>query len=160
MTTTRSVAVRPVTAADEDLLHALYRSRRQPELALLPWDEAAKDAFVRQQVAAQAQGHTRRGAHPDVVVVDGVAAGVLVLSRDAEAVHVVDVALLPAYRGQGVGEQLLADLQRRAAASGRAVTLHVERGSRARRLYERLGFAVTGQDDVHDRMEWRSGAAS
>lgn len=54
-----------------------------------------------------------------------------------------DLALLPAYRGQGVGRLLLQAVEERARALGCCkVTLEVaERNEVARKVYERAGFA-------------------
>jgi ribosomal protein S18 acetylase RimI-like enzyme len=58
-------------------------------------------------------------------------------------VNVHDVAVLPGYRGQRVGEQMLAKVEVIARARGACkLTLEVLQGNRsAIRLYERVGFA-------------------
>ncbi|MDB5851690.1 MAG: family N-acetyltransferase [Rhodoferax sp.] len=58
-------------------------------------------------------------------------------------VNLHDVAVLPAYRGRGVGAQMLALVEDLARARGACkLTLEVLQGNRnAGRLYERLGFA-------------------
>jgi ribosomal protein S18 acetylase RimI-like enzyme len=63
--------------------------------------------------------------------------------------------LIPAYRRQGIGTQLIKDLLRRADARGKPVTLDVMHGNPARRLYLRLGFRQTGQDADRKQMIWR-----
>lgn len=148
---------RSATTADEPLLRELFRSTRSLELALLPWDDAAKEGFVSMQLAAQRAQQQRQHpqARSEVVLVDGVPAGRLVVDRAADHVHLVDIALLPAYRGRGVGGQLLTEL----LAEGRRVTLQVERDNPARRLYERLGFRVVAAGPVHDLMEHDAGAS-
>jgi ribosomal protein S18 acetylase RimI-like enzyme len=47
------------------------------------------------------------------------------------------------------------DLIDEADAAGKAVSIHVEKNNPARRLYERLGFVVAGEQGVYDRLEWR-----
>ena len=58
-------------------------------------------------------------------------------------VNVHDVAVLPAYRGRGVGAQMLVLVEQIARERGACkLTLEVLQGNRgAGRLYERLGFA-------------------
>jgi GNAT superfamily N-acetyltransferase len=60
------------------------------------------------------------------------------------------VAVVPSRRGRGFGEQLLSALLERARSEGHpAVSLSVERGSPAVRLYERFGFReVDARDDT------------
>ncbi|MBA3428459.1 MAG: GNAT family N-acetyltransferase [Actinobacteria bacterium] len=56
------------------------------------------------------------------------------------------IAVVPSKRGHGVGEELLVALVERARASGyEALSLSVEPGNPARKLYERHGFEVVGQ---------------
>jgi GNAT superfamily N-acetyltransferase len=72
------------------------------------------------------------------------------------------IAVVPSRRGRGFGEQLLSALLERARSDGHgAVSLSVERGSPALRLYERFGFrAVDHRDDtVVMRAELGDGAA-
>ena len=53
------------------------------------------------------------------------------------------IAVVPSKRGHGIGEQLLAALLERAREAGHtALSLSVEPGNPARKLYERHGFEV------------------
>lgn len=69
--------------------------------------------------------------------------------------HVIDVALLQAWRGHGIGSSLLGELLAEASAAGRPVSLHVERENPAQCLYQRLGFRVLRDEGVYLRMDWR-----
>jgi ribosomal protein S18 acetylase RimI-like enzyme len=61
----------------------------------------------------------------------------------------MDIALLPERRGRGIGTRLLQELLDAGRASGRSVSIHVERENPARRLYERLGFHAVGEHGIH-----------
>jgi ribosomal protein S18 acetylase RimI-like enzyme len=52
-----------------------------------------------------------------------------------------------ALRGRGIGTQLVKGLIEEAAKAGRAVTLGVVKTNPALRLYERLGFRTTHEDE-------------
>jgi ribosomal protein S18 acetylase RimI-like enzyme len=67
--------------------------------------------------------------------------------------RILDIALLAPFRNAGTGSALLADVIAEADRDGRRVSLHVERWNRARRLYERLGFAVVAETDVYLLLE-------
>lgn len=147
--------LRPVTDADRPFLVALYRSIREPELAHVPWDEATIAAFVEHQFAAQ-DAHYREhydGATLDVIEVDGEAAGRLYVHRGERDVRIMDIALSPAFRGRGIGTELLRSLIAEADGSERTLSIHVEANNPARRLYERLGFREAGEHGVYVLME-------
>jgi len=63
-----------------------------------------------------------------------------------DEIHINNVAVLPALRGRGIGTRLLQRVFEEARRLGaRRATLEVRRSNEgARRLYERLGFKVTG----------------
>lgn len=142
-------------AADAELLLAVYASTRAEELAVVPWTDAEKDAFLRMQFDAQDRSwrEQRPGAAFGVILVDGVPAGRLYVDRPADEIRIVDIALLPGHRGLGVGTLLITRVLDEGRASGRPVTIHVERGNRARGLYERLGFRQIDTTGVYDLLQ-------
>jgi [ribosomal protein S18]-alanine N-acetyltransferase len=72
--------------------------------------------------------------------------GYLIISRYADAWHVMNVAVHDDYRGQGIATKLLTELFELTAGDGRrGYTLEVRVSNRgAIRLYERLGFVARG----------------
>jgi [ribosomal protein S18]-alanine N-acetyltransferase len=72
--------------------------------------------------------------------------GYLIISRYADAWHVMNVAVLDAYRGQGIATKLLNELfELTAGDDQRGYTLEVRvSNTGAIRLYERLGFVARG----------------
>ena len=142
-------------AADAEFLLAVYASTRAEELAVVPWTPAEKDAFLRMQF--EAQDAFWREQRPDaafaVILVDGEPAGRLYVDRRPDEIRIVDIALLPDRRAMGVGTLLIQRILDEGRASGRPVTIHVERGNRARALYERLGFRQIDTTGVYDLLE-------
>lgn len=157
-----AVTLRPAAPGDRELLFRVYASTREEELALVPWPTEAKEAFLRQQFDAQdAWWRTNyEGATFEVIVVDGRDAGRLYLWEGPKEIRVVDIALLPEARRAGVGTRLLRGVQGRAAAAGKAVTIHVERMSPALALYERLGFRLVEDKGVYLFLSWSGDAVS
>jgi GNAT superfamily N-acetyltransferase len=156
-----TVALRPATPDDLPFLERVYASTRAEELAALPWDDAARSAFLHQQFTAQDR-HYRAyyaGAEFLVVLRDGVPAGRLYVARWEREIRVMDVALLPEHRGAGVGGRLLADVLAEGDAAGKRVSIHVERNNPALRLYARLGFRPTADRGVYLFLERDPGAA-
>src|SRR5260370_25781810 len=81
-------------------------------------------------------------------------------SRPREGMLVIGIALLPEFRGAGIGGALLRELLAEAAKTGRQVTIHVDKFNPALRLYHRLGFQIVQDAGADWRMEWRAGAVS
>lgn len=155
--TTARLDLRPATEADRPFLLRVYGSTRADELARVDWTDAAKEAFVAMQFDAQDRHYRQHypEASYDVVTVDGRPAGRLYVDRRAGDVRIVDIALLPEFRGAGAGSTLIRRLQDGAAAAGSTLSIHVEVFNPARRLYHRLGFVEVGHAGAHVLMEWR-----
>ena len=159
--------LQPVRPDDRDALLAVYASTRAEELALTDWSDAQRLAFVEMQFDAQSQHYARQ--HPQAVCqlivlddgpMDGSTGGHLVgrlwVDRQADSLHVLDVALLPRARGQGLGSVLLRELMAEAQQRGTQLTVSVEVHNPARRLYERLGFEAQGElQGIYQRMAWQ-----
>ena len=150
------VVLRPSTDADHEFLVGLYGSTREEELSRVPWAPGQLEAFVRMQFTAQDTEYRRHNPHGsfDVVEVAGRPGGRLIVDRRPGDIRVVDVSLVPAARGAGIGTRLLGDLVEEARDTGRIVSIHVEAHNRAAELYARLGFAVAADLGVYRRMEW------
>jgi GNAT superfamily N-acetyltransferase len=154
------VTLRPITPADIPFLRRLYYTVREDELRQVDWTDAQKEAFVDQQFAAQHAHYQEHypNATWDVVLVDGVPAGRLYLEAWTREIRIIDIALTPEYRGEGLGTSLLRDVFAEADAVGKAVSIHVEMFNPARRLYERMGFEYREEKGVYFLMERAPGA--
>jgi ribosomal protein S18 acetylase RimI-like enzyme len=149
------IALRPVGASDRDFLLRVYASTREEELRLVDWSAEQKAAFVRMQFDAQ-DAYYREHYHPatfDVIEVADEPVGRLSVARWEDEIRIVDVALLPEHRGRGIGTSVIRALLDEAAASGRRLSIHVERNNPAKALYERLGFAEVADRGVYVLME-------
>jgi GNAT superfamily N-acetyltransferase len=136
-----SVTLRPVEENDRPFMLRLYASTREPELEAsgLPREQWA--AFAEHQFAAQSRHYeSYEGTSFEVVQVEGEPAGRLIVARWPEELRVVDIALLPQYRGRGIGGALMRGLIEEADQLGVKASIHVERFNPAQRLYLRLGF--------------------
>lgn len=146
--------LRPADDADREQLLDVYASTREEELSRVRWPDGAQEAFLRQQFDAQDAYY--REYYPratfDVIEVEGRVAGRLYVDRWPAEIRIVDIALMPEFREQGIGGRLLRALLTEAEASGRSLTIHVEQGNPARRLYERLGFVPVAERGFHTLM--------
>ena len=57
------------------------------------------------------------------------------------------MALMPEYRGKGIGSQLLARLLEAAVPRYAAICLSVSLDNPAQRLYQRMGFEIVSEND-------------
>ncbi|MDW5594733.1 GNAT family N-acetyltransferase [Conexibacter stalactiti] len=153
---TSAIALRPATPADRPLLLRIYASTREQELARTPFTPEQKAAFLEQQFTAQSAHYERHYSDTsyDVVEVGGAPAGRLIVARWPQELRIVDVALLPRFRGAGIGTRLLAPVLAEADGRGAKVSLHVERFNPAQRLYQRLGFAPVAAEEQGIRQLW------
>jgi GNAT superfamily N-acetyltransferase len=146
------VSLRPALAADQEFLFRVYASTRTQELAQVSWSEEQKGAFLWQQF--EAQDHEYHRAYPDgiysVIELATNPVGRLYLRHAASDTRIVDLALLPEYRGWGIGSRILGDLAREADRDRRSLSIHVEVfNDGARRLYERFGFELAEDKGVY-----------
>ena len=154
------ISLRPATDAYAELLAKIYESTRSQELAAVQWPLEQRAAFLEMQFRAQHADYHHRfpDASYDVIEIDGEPAGRLYVHRGPDHHQILDVALLPAFRGQGVGTTLLQDAQTAAASASVTLRLHVEVGNPAATLYERLGFidlpAVDEDPGIYRELEW------
>jgi GNAT superfamily N-acetyltransferase len=123
-----TVSLRPVTAADEPFLLQVYASSRADEMALVPWPEAQKQAFLTAQLNARQQHyeHTYPDARHDIVLVGADPAGSLYVAALPTEIRIVDLTLLPTYHNRGIGSRLLNDLKHEAEKRGIPLTIYVE----------------------------------
>jgi GNAT superfamily N-acetyltransferase len=152
-----NLSLRPVRPQDEEFLCAVYGSTRAQELAMTPWNEEQRAAFVRFQFAAQQQFYQSEypQAEHHVILLDDEPVGRLYVDRRAAEIRILDITLLPERRSQGLGTPLLKALMSEAVNAGLPLTIHLETFNPARTLFARLGFVPVGDNGMHTLFEWR-----
>jgi ribosomal protein S18 acetylase RimI-like enzyme len=142
--------------SDQPFVDALYTDMRWEELAPVPWPNAAKIAFLQEQSRLQADHYRKNypGAALCVVERDGEPVGRFYLYVSAGEFRLMDIALLPAWRGQGHGARMIVALMQVAHRQCRDITLHVEPNNPALRFYARLGFTLREDKGVYHFLGW------
>ena len=158
MSAPSQVTLRPATPDDRDFLLHVFAESRAQELAALEWTADEKLAFCMSQFEAQDAHYHRHypGCEYLVIERDGVPVGRLYRDLRSDEIRVVDIVLLAAARGQGIGGYLMRGIFDEAAAAGIMVRIHVERTNPARHLYDRLGFQTVEEGEVYDLLSWTS----
>ncbi|KAB7744119.1 GNAT family N-acetyltransferase [Nostocoides sp. F2B08] len=134
---------RAALTSDASFLQRLFTDDRRPMLTAAGLTRATLDGLLAMQWRAQRASHARMHPQPldSIIEVGGRAVGRVLIDRAADRTHLVDIALLPEWRGRGIGTAVVQDLISDARSRGDAVTLSVARDNdRAVRLYRRLGF--------------------
>ncbi len=154
-----AIRFRPIRPEDEAFLYKVYASTREEELAPLEWDAAQKEAFLRMQFLAQHRHYQTYYANDEFLVIlqEEQPIGRIYIGRWENEIRLIDIALLPEFRGRGIGTGLLRDLLREGEETGKPVRIHVEKFNPALRLYQRLGFIKVEDQGVYDLMEWKPG---
>ena len=145
--------------SDEPILAEIYASTRRQELApILDWSAGQKEAFLQQQFGAQHRYYQEvfPAASFDLIVWGAQAIGRLYVDRRPGELRIIDIALLPQFRGSGVGTRLLQGVLAEAEQTGAAVSIHVERLNPALGWYRRLGFQLIEDKGVYLLMRWTS----
>ncbi len=150
------ITLRAVTPADEPFLFRLYAGTRAAELALTPWNDAQREAFLRMQFAAQTQAYW--GRYPDskhqIIEADGESVGRLWVAHGAEHIHILDVALLPECSAD-ISAQVIDDLVREAAIRRQSITIYVAAFDPVQPWFEQLGFKPIEQTGFHSLLQWQ-----
>lgn len=133
-------AMRPAAAADVEAVAELRAVVLRADLERLGrYDERRVRQRLREGFAP---------AHTWVIEVGGAFAGCVALRPAGETRWLEHFYLAPHLQGGGIGAAVLRRLLERCDRAGAVVRLNVLRGSPARRLYERHGFAVESEDPV------------
>lgn len=160
--------LRPATPKDADFQFRLFVSAHCDELTIPGWAPAQQEAFLKMQFRLRADGYGRQypTAVTSIGLLHGVPVGELIVQREPASIHVVDVSVLPVYEAgglshssAGLGRWLLSGLIEEARQSGRPLLAQVLNTNRAKKLWLRMGFIVTGDDGVHAAIEWRPSPA-
>lgn len=149
--------LRPEVEADAAFRLALFRTSRGPGWDQIPLPPDLLTKIMEQQFHAQTQGY--RTAYPaarlEIVTVEAAAVGRLATDLGPRALHLIDIALVPEWRGRGLGRAILRRLIAEAGAQALPLTLQVARDNlAAQRLYRRLGLEATTADATYLTMRW------
>ncbi|RUL69094.1 GNAT family N-acetyltransferase [Dyella choica] len=152
--------LRRATQQDLPFLRQLYGELRAEELRMTGWPASACEAFLDSQFALQHRHFVAHYTESDFMLVESgdLLIGRYYLLRQSEYFAVIDIALLPSWRGRGIGSALLQWAQSLVHENqARGIDLHVDiRNRGAHQLYARLGFVEIEQELPYIRMRWKA----
>jgi ribosomal protein S18 acetylase RimI-like enzyme len=150
------VTLRPVSERDEGFLRHLIVGSTAAELGASAWPEPLRSQILDMEYVRRR--HANRTNDPEVqnnvIRVDGVDAGWIVVVTVPDHLYLAEIMILPEFRGRGIGTVAIGQILAKAGEAGKPVRLRVNvMNSRAARLYERFGFRRIDGDEVQHIME-------
>lgn len=130
----------PLTIADGDFRLEVFQATIKPYLDdLFGWDEATQTSIILDQL--------KGGTHA-AIVVEGQRVGIVQVEESPEAITLSQIEILARFQGRGIGTAVVQSLMARCDREDKPLALHVFRtNTSAQRLYQRLGFEVSGEAD-------------
>lgn len=145
-----------VSQADSGFIEKVYLSTRFEEFTLLGWPPAQTEAFLKTQLEFQQKSYEMQfpGAENYLIKLENESVGRLIIDRTENENRLVDIALLPEFRGRGIASAIINDLMEEAAKEGKKLALQVlKTNQKAFKLYQKLGLRVTAEDEFYYSME-------
>jgi GNAT superfamily N-acetyltransferase len=123
------ISLRAATIEDIEWLEPFYESIMRPYYIELKWewDSTKFREFFDPNITK-------------VIQADGIDIGMLRVEEREDCIYLGDIQLDSAYRGRGIGTQLIKTVIRSAIIANKPVRLRVLKGNPAKDLYLRLGF--------------------
>jgi len=151
-----ALSLRPATNTDDAFSLQVYASTRANEMALVPWSDEQKQWFVEMQFNAQRTSYRQERPNAEwlILMQEKNAVGRMIVDRSDDVIRLMDIALLPEYRNQGIGSKFMNDLIQESRETGKSILLHVEGYNPAFNLYSRMGFKKIGEQSFYVAMEW------
>lgn len=146
--------LRSAEEGDRAFLYQVFETTRAEEFAHIGWAPERISALLAEQFSTQDAYYRRHYPQGrfDVVMRGQTAIGRLYHYWHGSEVRLIDIALLPAYRGAGIGGRLVRAVVARAAAKALPIVLYVEKNNPVQSLYRRLGFEAVGENGVYLQM--------
>lgn len=141
---------------DMAFLGELYASTRWEEVLQTPWSDQQRRDFLHTQFNAQHKHYLTHYPHSDylLIIKNSEKIGRIYVDRDDSSICLIDISLLPQYRGKGIGTLLIKELILEAQNTQKKIVLHVESFNPAFQLYKKLDFVLVEDKGVHQYMEW------
>ena len=149
----------PVDNFDEPFLLSVYASTRTEEMALVPWSDEQKRAFLEMQLQAQHNYYLSRypNASYSIINLEDQPIGRLYVDRqdDQDKIKILDITVLPEYRNRGVGTKLIAEILQAGEQAEKLVEIYIESYNPSAVLFSRLGFQPVGEEGFHVLWQWK-----
>ena len=149
--------LRDVSPEDDVFLRRVYACARAQEMAMVPWSEEMREAFLRFQFDAQDKDYRSKypGASFQIILHEDKPVGRLYVSREPDQIRILDITVLPEYRSKGIGTSLIRELLAEADQNHQVVTVWVEQFNPSQVIFQHLGFKISQDDGYNNLLEYR-----
>jgi len=151
----------PINNFDEPFLLTVYASTRAEELAVVPWSNDQKRAFLQMQLRAQHRHYLSLypNASYDIINLEQQPIGRLYVERQPDKIKILDITVLPEYRNRGAGAKLIADILLEGERAKKPVQIYIESINPSANFFARLGFQMIGEEGINRLWQWKPVAA-
>ena len=142
------ISKRMATEADKEFIYstkkdALYEYVNQ----IWGWDEIYQRKRFEETLQIE---------NIQIISSKGLDSGILEVIFDDHFIEIVNIELLPEYRNIGIGTKMIEELIQIAQQENRPIKLRVFKlNKKATRLYEKIGFKITGTTEFHYSLEYK-----
>lgn len=152
------LTIRSASLEERPFFFQVYADTRKSEVDSWGWSEDQVDMFLQMQFDAQTRSYS---SHPvalkeEIIVYKDEPIGRILTRELDEVLIIVDVALMRDFRNQGFGTELIRRYQEYVVEKGILIELQVLIANPACKLYKRLGFVVTRENQIYLTMKWTS----
>ncbi len=136
-----------------DFVKRIFFQYKTNELNAYQWPEQMLIPILETQFAAQEMAYKMQfpNAESLILMIRDKAIGRLLLDKST-TYHIINLTIDNEFQGQSIGTAILKDIIEKAKEEKKKVTLKVHRHNPAIRLYQRLGFEKTKEDEVYVSM--------
>lgn len=151
-----SIGMRPACPKDIDFLFDLYANTQPNVPEPSPCEEPVENSAAWAEFLLYNQ-HLRElypQADFQIILLNGIRAGQLIVNRLTSEIFIVDLTLLPAYADTDICQYVLRDLLSEATLAQKPVRASINSVSPLVNSYQQLGFCLTGSINGRYLMRW------
>lgn len=141
---------------DLEFLFQLFGEIKIAELNIYNWPELMKNQLIEMQYKGYEQmiKNEYPNAEDYIITVNDEKAGRLQLNVNDSGIRIINISLLPAFHGNGIGTKIIKDILVQADLKNKPVYLEVDRVNPAFNLYKRLVLEIYGEDEIKYSMRY------
>jgi ribosomal protein S18 acetylase RimI-like enzyme len=141
------ISYRQANEHDLDLAFRIKENSLRPYIEQIwGWDAAVQSAFHKKQFNPK---------QIKIILHNNKEVGLVDVEESIDTFYIANVLIEQAFQGQGIGRKVIEDIIEKARKENKKIELQVFKiNTRAKKLYQALGFTVTGETELHYQMRY------